>query len=47
MRQNRRIEVKSLEPLPIHIDGEVYARPEDAVHGLTITSLPEALDVLV
>jgi diacylglycerol kinase (ATP) len=47
MRQNRRIEIQSKEPLPIHIDGEIYARPEDAVHALTITSLSEALDVLV
>jgi YegS/Rv2252/BmrU family lipid kinase len=47
MRQNRRVEITSAEAMPIHIDGEIYARPQDDIHHLTVTSLPEALDVLV
>ncbi len=39
MRQNRQIEISCDQPLPIHIDGEVFAQPADGVHQLTITSL--------
>jgi diacylglycerol kinase (ATP) len=46
MRQNKHIEISCDEPLPIHIDGEVFAYPQDDVHQLTITSLPAALEVL-
>jgi len=47
MRQNQQIEISCTQPLPIHIDGEVFSRPEDGVHQLTITSLPAAVDVIV
>jgi YegS/Rv2252/BmrU family lipid kinase len=47
MRQNRRIQVKSETPLPIHIDGEMFAYPRDNVHEVTITSVPAALKVMV
>jgi YegS/Rv2252/BmrU family lipid kinase len=46
MRQNRRILVKSEAPLPIHVDGEMYAYPRDNVHQVTITSMPAALRVM-
>ena len=47
MRQNKRIRIQSNMPLPIHIDGEVFAYPKDNVRQVTITSLPKALQVLV
>lgn len=47
MRQNRRLSVRSDLPLPIHIDGEMFAYPEDNVHAVTIRSVPLALEVIV
>lgn len=47
MRQSQKIEISCSKPLPIHIDGEVFAHPGDGVHQLTITSLPAAVDVMV
>ena len=47
MRQNREIKISCTQPLPIHIDGEVFAQPADGVHQVTIKSLPAALNVLV
>jgi diacylglycerol kinase family enzyme len=45
MRQNKEIIVHSQEGMPIQVDGEIYAYPEDEVRHLVITSLPEALRV--
>lgn len=47
MRQSKRIHVKANMPLPIHIDGEVFAYPKDNVQGITVTSLPAALQVRI
>ena len=47
MRQNKRITIKSDRPMPIHIDGEVFAYPRDNVRQVTVTSLPAALRVIV
>ncbi|MCA9948339.1 MAG: diacylglycerol kinase family lipid kinase [Anaerolineales bacterium] len=47
MRQNERIQIYSEMALPVHIDGEVFAYPEDDVHHLTITSLPGVLEMMV
>jgi YegS/Rv2252/BmrU family lipid kinase len=47
MRQNQQIEISSGEPLPVHIDGEVFAFPHDNVHRLTISSVPDAIEVMV
>jgi diacylglycerol kinase family enzyme len=47
MRKNRRIRIQSNMPLPIHIDGEVFAYPKDNVRQVTITSIPAALKVMV
>lgn len=47
MRQNKRIRIQSNMPMPIHIDGEVFAYPQDNVRQVTITSLPAALRVVV
>ncbi len=47
MRQNREIVIHSPDAMPIQIEGEVYARPEDDVHLLIVTSLPAALEVIV
>ncbi len=47
MRQSRRIEVKSSTPLPIQLDGEMFAYPQDNVRQLTIVSLPAAIQVMV
>lgn len=45
-RRSRRVELHASQPLPIHIDGEIFARPEDNVRHLIITSLPDALRIL-
>lgn len=45
-RRSRRVEMHASQPLPIHIDGEIFARPEDNVRHLTVTSLPAALHIL-
>jgi diacylglycerol kinase (ATP) len=45
MRKNRRILVQADQPLPIHIDGEMFAYPRDNVRQITVTSLPQALQV--
>lgn len=46
MRRNRRITIRSNMPMPIHIDGEVFAYPQDNVYQVTVTSLPAALRVM-
>ncbi|MDX1415217.1 MAG: diacylglycerol kinase family lipid kinase [Candidatus Promineifilaceae bacterium] len=47
MRQSRRIKINCADPIPIHIDGEIFAFPADGVHCLKITSLPSAIEVVV
>ena len=47
MRQNREITVKSSSPMPIQLDGEMFAYPRDNVRQVTITSLPAAIQVMV
>jgi diacylglycerol kinase (ATP) len=47
MRQNHQIVVRSSTPLPVYLDGEMFAYPRDNVRELTITSLPAAIDVMV
>lgn len=46
MRKNQRILVKSQTPLPIHVDGEMFAYPRDNVQQVTITSVPAAVRVV-
>lgn len=46
MRQNRCIAIHSDLPMPIHLDGEMFAYPKDDVHAVTISTLPRALDVI-
>ena len=46
MRQNRRINIRANMALPIHVDGEMFAYPQDNVRHVTITSLPAALQVV-
>jgi diacylglycerol kinase (ATP) len=46
MRQSQRIVVQANQPLPIHIDGEIFAYPRDNVRQITVTSLPQALQVV-
>ena len=46
MRQSKQIIVKSKTPMPIHVDGEMFAYPEDNVRQVTITSLPSAIEVI-
>ena len=46
IRHNKRIEIQSPEGMPIHIDGEIYATPQDNVKHLVVTSLPAALEVV-
>lgn len=47
MRQSREITVKSSAPMPIQVDGEMFAYPRDNVRQVTITSLPAAIQVMV
>lgn len=46
MRQSQRIVVQAHQPLPIHIDGEIFAYPRDNVRQITVTSLPQALQMV-
>jgi YegS/Rv2252/BmrU family lipid kinase len=45
-RRNQYINIKSNMPLPIHTDGEIFAYPRDDVRRITITSLPQAINVI-
>lgn len=47
MRRNQTITARSASPMPIYVDGEMFAYPRDNVHQVTVTSLPAALDVMV
>lgn len=47
MRKNREIVVRSSAPMPIQLDGEMFAYPRDNVRQVVITSLPAALRVMV
>lgn len=47
MRQNQKITIKSDAPLPIHVDGEMFAYPKDNVRQITVTSLPAAIEVVI
>jgi diacylglycerol kinase (ATP) len=47
MRRNQYINVKSDQPLPIHVDGEIFAYPRDQIYRVAITSLPNALTVVI
>ena len=47
MRQSQQISIRANMPLPIHVDGEMFAHPQDDVRHVTITSLPAALQVVV
>jgi YegS/Rv2252/BmrU family lipid kinase len=46
MRRNSVVEISAIEPLPIHIDGEVFATPGDNVRWIRVTSIPAALEVI-
>jgi YegS/Rv2252/BmrU family lipid kinase len=46
MRQNKRLSIRASVPLPIHVDGEMLAYPEDNVRNVTITCLPGALRIV-
>jgi diacylglycerol kinase family enzyme len=45
MGRCRRVEVHAEVPLPVHLDGEMFCRPEDGVRDLEIEILPGALQV--
>lgn len=47
MFHNRVVSVTSDLPLPIHIDGEIFAYPRNNVRQVTITSLPQALELVM
>ncbi len=47
MRQNKKIIIKSDTPLPIHVDGEMFAYPKDNVRQLTVASRPAAIELIV
>lgn len=47
MRQNQQITVKSNAPMPIHLDGEMFAYPRDNVRQVSVVTLPAALHVMV
>jgi diacylglycerol kinase (ATP) len=46
MRRSRYVDVRSDIPMPIHIDGEIFAYLEDNVHRVTISSQWRALSVI-
>lgn len=47
MRRNHRITVKSSSPMPIHLDGEMFAYSRDNVRQVSVDSLPAAIQVMV
>lgn len=47
MRRNHTITARSSSPMPIYVDGEMFAYPRDNVHAITITSVPAAVEVMV
>lgn len=47
MRQNRQITVRAASPMPVYLDGEMFAYPRDNVRQLTMTSLPAAIEILI
>lgn len=47
MRKNKQIVIHSDDPMPVQVDGEIYAYLEDDIHHLMITSIPAALEVIV
>lgn len=47
MRRNKRITIRSEAPMPVHVDGEMFAYPQDNVRHVTFVSVPAALDVIV
>ena len=46
MRQNKYIDIRSNLPLPIHVDGEIFAYHADNVRRLTVSCLPSALEII-
>lgn len=46
IRRSQSIELTSDLALPIHLDGEIFAYPEDNVHQVKITVIPEVLPVI-
>lgn len=46
MRRSQIIELNSNQPLPIHIDGEIFAFTDDNVRQLKIEILPSALSLM-
>lgn len=46
MRRNRKIHVVSDLPLPIHVDGEIFATLADGVQEVTVTCLPDVLPLM-
>lgn len=47
MRQNHVITVRSNTPMPIHLDGEMFAYPRDNVRQISITTIPAALQIML
>jgi len=46
MRRSHVVDIESELPLPIHVDGEIFAYPDDNVRRLTVTSLAKGLPVM-
>lgn len=47
MRRSHMVDVQSDIPLPIHIDGEVFAFHDDNVRRITVTSIASALRIIL
>lgn len=47
LRQNETIRVMGKRPLPIHVDGEMFAYPADNIRAVTIKSVPQAIQVII
>jgi diacylglycerol kinase family enzyme len=46
MRRNRVIRIESDLPLPVHVDGEIFATVADNVQSIKLTCLPERLAIM-
>lgn len=47
MRQSETIRIRADKPMPIHVDGEMFAYSKDNVRAITIRSLPQAIRVML
>jgi diacylglycerol kinase family enzyme len=46
MRVNQKIVIQLDDPAPMYVDGEMFGYPQDFIREVTVTSLPQAIQLL-